>query len=77
MFPLIGTFIHAFFYDALAVRRWVRGGLGALAFSGVAFSQQLAAYGYGKIGTVVAIGAAFSAFAMQSSAKKNGNGPTP
>jgi hypothetical protein len=80
MIPLLKHVLYAFFLDELAFRRWVRGGMLALAGGGLAFADQVA----GLLGMpeairwvkIASIAAGFIAGAMQSSAKK-ATGPEP
>jgi hypothetical protein len=74
MLPLLKHILYAFFLDELAFRRWMRGGMLALAGGGLAFADQIAALlgmpeaiRWIKIASIVA---GFIAGAMQSSAKK-------
>jgi hypothetical protein len=73
MLPLIRKLVVAFFLDELAFRRWLRGGLLALAGGGMAFAGDLAdligAPGAVKTIKVASVVAGFIAGAMQSSAK--------
>lgn len=77
MITMFNAFIHAFFYDELAVKRWIRGALTAVVPIGV----QLMADANWTTWTVkqwalhaIPSAFAFAAGSMQSSAKKNGNG---
>lgn len=77
MIPLLKSLFIAFFMDPLAFRRWMRGGLLAVAGGGLAFAGDIGdlinAPGAVKGIKVVSVMAGFIAGAMQSSAKKNGS----
>lgn len=42
MIPLVKSIVHALLWDAMAVRRWLRGAAIACATGGVAFADQIA-----------------------------------
>lgn len=73
MIPLLKHVFIAFFLDELAFRRWLRGGMLAIAGSGLAFADQIGALldapGAVKGIKIAAVVAGFIAGAMQSSAK--------
>ena len=78
MFPLVKSVFHAFFFDPLAFTRWCRGALLAVAGSGFAFSEQLAALvSMPKAVTAIKIAAVVAGFIAGSITAGEKNEPKP
>lgn len=63
MIPLVRSIIHALLWDAMAVRRWLRGLAISFSAGGVAFGDQLAAI-VGRPGWATGIKLAAAALAF-------------
>lgn len=74
MIPLIASVLHALLFDANAVRRWIRGGVGVLAVSGAAYADQVGALlhapGVASWMRAAAVLAAFAVAAHDAQRKK-------